>query len=36
MFKPDDGAAYWRQQKDREAKRQTASRERRSEREDDA
>jgi pyocin large subunit-like protein len=36
MFKPDDGAAYWRQQKAREAKRQTASRERRSEREDDA
>jgi pyocin large subunit-like protein len=24
MFKPDDGAAYWQQQKDREAKRQTA------------
>jgi len=36
MFKPDDGAAYWRQQKDREARRQTASRERRSERDDDA
>jgi pyocin large subunit-like protein len=30
MFKPDDGAAYWQEQKDREAKRQTASRERRS------
>jgi hypothetical protein len=24
MFKPDDGAAYWQEQKDREAKRQTA------------
>jgi pyocin large subunit-like protein len=24
MFKPDDGASYWQQQKDREAKRQTA------------
>lgn len=37
MFKPDDGAAYWQEQKDREAKRQTASRERRSGRsEDDA
>ena len=24
MFKPDDGAAYWRTQKDREARRQTA------------
>jgi pyocin large subunit-like protein len=24
MFKPDDGAAYWREQKDREAKRETA------------
>jgi len=23
MFKPDDGAAYWQEQKDREAKRQT-------------
>jgi pyocin large subunit-like protein len=26
MFKPDDGAAYWQKQKDREGKRQTASR----------
>lgn len=26
MFKPDDGPAYWQKQKDREAKRQTASR----------
>jgi pyocin large subunit-like protein len=25
MFKPDDGAAYWQKQKDREDKRQTAS-----------
>jgi pyocin large subunit-like protein len=24
MFKPDDGAAYWQEQKDRDAKRQTA------------
>ena len=30
MFKPDDGAAYWQQQKDREAKRQTAQSERKS------
>ena len=30
MFKPDDGAAYWQKQKDREAKRQTASRHARS------
>jgi pyocin large subunit-like protein len=30
MFKPDDGAAYWQEQKDREAKRQTARAERRS------
>ncbi|MDB5446423.1 MAG: hypothetical protein JWQ97_1740 [Phenylobacterium sp.] len=28
MFKPDDGAAYWQQQKDREAKSQTARAER--------
>jgi pyocin large subunit-like protein len=28
MFKPDDGAAYWQQQKDREAKRETARAER--------
>ena len=26
MFKPDDGMAYWEKQKDREDKRQTASR----------
>jgi pyocin large subunit-like protein len=30
MFKPDDGAAYWQKQKDREAKRQTAARRSRS------
>ena len=30
MFKPDDGAAYWQKQKDRESKRQTASRRSRS------
>ncbi|MDB5423291.1 MAG: hypothetical protein JWQ29_707 [Phenylobacterium sp.] len=30
MFKPDDGAAYWQKQKDREAKSQTASRRSRS------
>ena len=30
MFKPDDGAAYWQKQKDREAKRQTAQRRSRS------
>ena len=30
MFKPDDGAAYWQKQKDREAKSQTASRHARS------
>jgi pyocin large subunit-like protein len=28
MFKPDDGAAYWQEQKDRDAKRQTARSER--------
>jgi pyocin large subunit-like protein len=28
MFKPDDGAAYWQEQKDRESKRETASRDR--------
>jgi pyocin large subunit-like protein len=33
MFKPDEGATYWAQQKDREAKRQTA---RRSRSDDDA
>jgi pyocin large subunit-like protein len=32
MFKPDDGAAYWQEQKDREAKRQTARAEHRSRR----
>jgi hypothetical protein len=32
MFKPDDGAAYWAEQKIREARRATA----RSTREDDA
>lgn len=36
MFKPDDGAAYWREQKDREAKRQTAKADRRARRDDDA
>ncbi len=30
MFKPDDGAAYWQKQKDREVKRDTASRRSRS------
>jgi pyocin large subunit-like protein len=35
MFKPDDGAAYWDQQKDREAKRQTARSEHRSKKADD-
>ncbi len=30
MFKPDDGMAYWQKQKDREDKRQTASRRSRS------
>jgi pyocin large subunit-like protein len=29
MFKPDDGAAYWQEQKDRETKRQTARAEKR-------
>ena len=28
MFKPDEGAAYWQEQKDREARRQTARRSR--------
>jgi len=36
MFKPDDGAAYWQEQKDREAKRQTARAEKRSHKDDDA
>ena len=35
MFKPDEGLAYWEEQKAREARRQTASRERR-ERDDEA
>ena len=30
MFKPDDGAAYWQKQKDREGKRETAARRSRS------
>jgi pyocin large subunit-like protein len=30
MFKPDDGMAYWEKQKDRESKRQTARRSKRS------
>jgi pyocin large subunit-like protein len=36
MFKPDDGAAYWQEQKDRAAKRQTARADKRSTRDDDA
>ncbi|RAK58221.1 hypothetical protein DJ018_04345 [Phenylobacterium deserti] len=36
MFKPDEGAAYWQEQKDREARRQTARSERRSSRDDEA
>ncbi len=35
MFKPDDGAAYWQQQKDREARRETARAERKSHRSSD-
>lgn len=35
MFKPDEGPAYWQEQKDRETRRQTARAERRSERSDD-
>jgi pyocin large subunit-like protein len=35
MFKPDDGAAYWQEQKDRQAKRQTAAADRRSHKSDD-
>jgi pyocin large subunit-like protein len=35
MFKPDDGAAYWQQQKDREARRQTARAEKKSRGSDD-
>ena len=36
MFKPDDGAAYWQKQKDREGKRQTASSRRSRSADDDA
>jgi pyocin large subunit-like protein len=36
MFKPDDGAAYWQEQKDRESKRQTARAEKRAHKDDDA
>jgi pyocin large subunit-like protein len=36
MFKPDEGLAYWEQQKSREAGRQTANRQRRANRDDDA
>jgi pyocin large subunit-like protein len=36
MFKPDDGMDYWEQQKSREAGRQTADRQRRAARDDDA
>ena len=36
MFKPDEGAAYWQEQKDREARRQTARSDRRSSRDDEA
>lgn len=36
MFKPDDGAAYWQEQKDRESKRQTARAEKRTHKDDDA
>ena len=35
MFKPDDGAAYWQEQKDRESKRETARAEGRSHRSSD-
>jgi hypothetical protein len=35
MFKPDGGAAYWQEQKDREARRQSARSERRRERSGD-
>jgi len=35
MFKPDEGAAYWQEQKDREARRQSARSERRRERSSD-
>ena len=36
MFKPDDGAAYWQQQKDRETKRETARADHKSRSGDDA
>lgn len=35
MFKPDDGAAYWQEQKDRETRRQTARADKRSHRASD-
>jgi pyocin large subunit-like protein len=35
MFKPDDGASYWQEQKDRESKRQTARADKRSHKSDD-
>ena len=35
MFKPDDGASYWQEQKDRETKRQTARADKRSHKSDD-
>lgn len=35
MFKPDDGASYWQQQKDREAKRETARSDHKSHKSDD-
>jgi len=36
MFKPDEGAAYWQEQKDREARRQTARSDRRGRDDDEA
>jgi pyocin large subunit-like protein len=36
MFKPDDGAAYWQEQKDRATKRQTARADKRPGKDDDA
>jgi pyocin large subunit-like protein len=36
MFKPDDGAAYWQEQKDRATKRQTARADKRASKDDDA
>lgn len=35
MFKPDEGSAYWQEQKDREAKRQVARAERRAQQDDE-